>query len=156
MYKVIIKTPVYCCKKQKTSPLPGVLSYFLAYGGDLLEEAVLRRHVCPQRLLGPKVPSASCLRSISNAVWRARWSCALASQDCVFSTFLHTESRKNSWPSSHNPPMFVRMKGRLEVCARRRPFRCLLPNRYLPDIVWTLKRVWLPFKLESQKANIFL
>ena len=39
MYKVIIKTPVYYCKKQKTSPLPGVLSYFLAYGGDRCFEA---------------------------------------------------------------------------------------------------------------------
>ena len=128
-----------------------VLSYFLPTCpvSSPFEKAALRRRICPQifccfsttlldlktggvlyGLLLPFMVSRSYLRwwclAQKGRAYPANNPFRMLSEStsimcCVFPgiRFLHT--RKNSRPSSHNPPTLVRMNGRHEDSVKRRP-----------------------------------
>ena len=132
-----MKTPSYFGERGKISPF-STTSWPIVAVAWLLKKAVLRRRICPQFLCG-FIPMFSELDTewaavLDVDVWPKRalrilpaihfecWVTSTSMRCFVFSglRFLHT--RKNSWPSSHNPPMLVKMNGMHEDSVRRRPF----------------------------------
>ena len=145
-----MKTPVYDGEEGKISPSCPIWEPTLGVS-MLLEKAALRRLILPAVLrelfltgcaLTPVVlahceVSCCCLWSqdstaVEVACPKSDLRIRLATQRecCVTSTSMRClvfsglrlrQTRRNSCPSSHNPPMLVKMNGRQDDSVRRRP-----------------------------------
>ena len=145
-----MKTPVYDGEEGKISPSCPIWEPTLGVS-MLLEKAALRRFILPAVLrelfltgcaLTPVVlahceEKSCCLWShdctvVEVACPKSDLRIRLATQRecCVTSTSMRClvfsglrlrQTRRNSCPSSHNPPMLVKMNGRQDDSVRRRP-----------------------------------